>query len=79
MPDTIARVSEVSRGVQLAEYMKENTDVTFVAHVIPYRRMPIKLGFIEQHIVLSHKHLCRLNISKTKLIILRTVFLAGRN
>ena len=30
MPDTIARVSEVSRGVQLAEYMKENTDVTFV-------------------------------------------------
>ena len=30
MPDTIARVSEVSRGVQLAEYMAENTDVTFV-------------------------------------------------
>ena len=30
MPDSIARVSEVSRGVQLAEYMKENTDVTFV-------------------------------------------------
>ena len=30
MPDTIARVSEVSRGVQLAQYMAENTDVTFV-------------------------------------------------
>lgn len=30
MPDTIARVSEVSRGQQLAEYMAENTDVVFV-------------------------------------------------
>lgn len=30
MPDTIARVSEVSRGRQLADYMAEHTDVTFV-------------------------------------------------
>ncbi|MBD5470767.1 MAG: hypothetical protein HDR19_06550 [Lachnospiraceae bacterium] len=30
MPDTIARVSEVSRGEQLAEYMEENTDLVFV-------------------------------------------------
>ncbi|MDE7266187.1 MAG: hypothetical protein K2N89_01820 [Lachnospiraceae bacterium] len=30
MPDTIARVSEVSRGEQLAQYMEENTDLVFV-------------------------------------------------
>ena len=30
MPDTIARVSEVSRGAQLAQYMAEHTDVVFV-------------------------------------------------
>lgn len=30
MPDTIARVSEVSRGEQLAEYMEGNADLTFV-------------------------------------------------
>ena len=30
MPDTIARVDEVSRGEQLAEYIAENTDLIFV-------------------------------------------------
>lgn len=30
MPDTIARVDEVSRGEQLAAYLRENTDLTFV-------------------------------------------------
>lgn len=30
MPDTIARVSEVSRGEQLAQYMADNTDLVFV-------------------------------------------------
>lgn len=30
MPDTIARVNEVSRGEQLAEYLHENTDLVFV-------------------------------------------------
>lgn len=30
MPDTIARVDEVSRGEQLAEYIAENTDLVFV-------------------------------------------------
>jgi len=30
MPDTIARVSEVSRGEQLAGYMAENTDLVFI-------------------------------------------------
>lgn len=30
MPDTIARVNEVSRGEQLASYLKENTDLVFV-------------------------------------------------
>ena len=30
MPDTIARVEKESRGEQLAKYMQENTDVTFV-------------------------------------------------
>ncbi len=30
MPDTIARVNEVSRGQQLAEYIQQNTDVTYV-------------------------------------------------
>ncbi len=30
MPDTIARVDEVSRGEQLAEYLAENTDLVFV-------------------------------------------------
>lgn len=30
MPDTIARVNEVSRGEQLADYLHENTDLVFV-------------------------------------------------
>ncbi len=30
MPDTIARVNEVSRGEQLAEYLHKNTDLIFV-------------------------------------------------
>lgn len=30
MPDTIARVNEVSRGEQLADYLNENTDLVFV-------------------------------------------------
>ena len=30
MPDTIARVNEVSRGEQLAAYLHENTDLVFV-------------------------------------------------
>ena len=30
MPDTIVRVSEVSRGEQLADYVKQNTDLVFV-------------------------------------------------
>lgn len=30
MPDTIARVSEVSRGEQLADYVNQNTDLVFV-------------------------------------------------
>lgn len=30
MPDTIARVNEVSRGEQLADYLDENTDLVFV-------------------------------------------------
>jgi len=30
MPDTIARVNEISRGEQLAEYLHENTDLVFV-------------------------------------------------
>ena len=30
MPDTIARVNEVSRGEQLAQYIEENTDLVFV-------------------------------------------------
>lgn len=30
MPDTIARVNEVSRGEQLADYIRENTDLTLI-------------------------------------------------
>lgn len=30
MPDTIARVNEVSRGEQLADYLHENTDLVFI-------------------------------------------------
>lgn len=30
MPDTIARVNDVSRGEQLAQYIEENTDLVFV-------------------------------------------------
>lgn len=30
MPDTIARVSEISRGEQLADYVNQNTDLVFV-------------------------------------------------
>ena len=30
MPDTIARVNEVSRGEQLADYLHDNTDLVFV-------------------------------------------------
>ena len=30
MPDTIARINEVSRGEQLASYIQQNTDITYV-------------------------------------------------